>query len=298
MAEHLLITGASGFLGWKLAHIARRRFRVSGLCHAHNSAIPGVSLHQADLAQTHRIAPLLERIKPDAVIHLAAMSSPNQCEQQAALSQALNVDATEAIGRWCQQHAVPLVFSSSSQVYDGEQAPYSEHSPCAPRNRYGEQKLAAENALRRVCPQATVCRVPLMYGAAPPAAASSLQPVLQALHSGRPIKLFTDEIRSSLGARAAAEGLLRMLEVPAELLILAGDEALSRYEFGLRVAAYYGLDPAPLQPAKQADLPMAAGRPRDLTMRNARARSFGFRPLSVEDELRHADSLSAPGTAH
>ena len=292
MKNHLLITGASGFLGWNLAHLARDLWQVSGLYQNNPIDIPDVTTQQANLADTPALSRLLDEIKADAIIHLAAMSSPNQCEQEPELSHAINVDATVALGQWCREHDVPMVFTSSSQVFDGENAPYSEDSPTGPRNAYGQQKLEAESGLRQAYPEATICRVPLMFGAAPAHAASSLQPVLRALRGDGTMKLFTDEIRSSLGAYSAATGLLQMLSQPGELFILAGDEALSRYEFGLRVAAFYGLDPAPLQASAQADLPMAAGRPRDLTMLNTKAKSAGFAPISLEDELRFAQTMS------
>ena len=289
---HLLITGVSGFLGWNLAHIARENWQVTGLYQTHTVAIDGVDVRQANLAETDALPSLLDQLRPDALIHLAAMSSPNQCEKAPVLSQTINVESTAVLGRWCARNGVPMVFTSSSQVFDGEHAPYTEASPTGPRNRYGEQKREAERRLRQSCPQATICRVPLMFGATPAHATSSLQPVLEALQGAGTMKLFTDEIRSSLGAYSASTGLLQMLTCLGELFILAGDEALSRYDFGLRVAAFYGLDPSPLLPSKQADVPMAAGRPRDLTMLNDKAKAAGFAPISLEAELRFAQTMS------
>ncbi|MCB1757299.1 MAG: SDR family oxidoreductase [Gammaproteobacteria bacterium] len=289
----LLITGVSGFLGWNLATLARDDWQVTGLYHSRPIEIDGVDTFPCDLGDQQSLTDLFEKIRPDALIHLAAISSPNVCEENPQRSRQINVRASEILASLCKRHQVAMVFTSSSQVYSGDHPPYTERSPTHPLNAYGQQKLDAEQAIRSACPTATICRVPLMYGAAPEGATSSLYPVLHALRSGQPGKLFTDEIRSALGAHSASEGLLNMLTRPGELYLLAGEESLSRYAFGLRVAAFLKLDHAPLIPTEQAALTMAAKRPANLTMDCSKARSAGFRPRSIEEELSYALSLGA-----
>ena len=289
----LLITGVSGFLGWNLARIARRNWEVHGLQNSHSVKLDGLTTHQCNLTDTSALRETVESLQVDAIIHLAAVSSPNTCQDNPELAKAVNVDASQQLARLANQSGARLLFTSSSQVYDGKNPPYDETSLAQAINAYGQQKLAAESAIRESCPQAVICRVPLMYGASPPEASSSLQPVLAALRSRQTMKLFTDEIRSSLGAESASLGLLHALAYPGETFLIAGDEPLSRYEFGCRVADFFGYDKTPLVPSLQSDLPMAASRPRDLRMNTFKIRQTGFNPLSLEEELAVARQLGA-----
>ena len=206
---------------------------------------------------------------------------------------AVNIEASRHIACLAKELDARLVFTSSSQVYDGNHPPYDESSPAHPINAYGQQKLIAENIIREIYPESVICRVPLMYGAAPTGATSSLQPVLSALRNEQPMKLFTDEIRSSLGAESASLGLLHALKFSGETFLIAGDEPLSRYDFGCRVADFFGYNKAPLIPSRQSDQPMAAKRPRDLRMNSIKIRQTGFQPLSLEEELAVARRLGA-----
>lgn len=288
MKYKLLITGANGFLGWNLVNFAKLEWDVYGLSHNVQNPQPGLSSLQCDITDQTSLQRAFNKVNPDAVIHLAAASSPNDCEQHPEQTRRVNVDASAALAILCEKAQIPLVFTSSSQVYGGCEAPYTESSPTTPINDYGKQKLEAEQLIREHYPNATICRVPLMFGPAPPSTTSSLQLVLNALHNHRELNLFVDEWRSSLGALSASKGLCHMLEHPGELFILAGDETLSRYDFGCRVAQFFKVDSSLLIPIHQSDITMSARRPADLTMCNAKAKEAGFTPHDIHEELSYS----------
>lgn len=295
MKPKLLITGASGFIGWNLCRHACNDWQVHGLYHQHALKIDHVQMHKADLADLNALQTTFEQIKPDAVIHLAAISSPNICQQQVELSTQINVQASEKIAAMCASIQIPCVFASSSQVFDGEHAPYTEQSPTNPVNIYGEQKLQAEQAMREAYANVTICRIPLSFGPAPSTASSFLQPMLKALQEHTPQNLFYDEYRCVLGAMSAVEGFLLALQHPGELFLMAGDESISRYDFGLRVAKMFDLDSSTLVRTSQKDIQMAAKRPADLTMDNSKIKAVGFKPYSVDEELLHAKQQMESG---
>jgi dTDP-4-dehydrorhamnose reductase len=289
MTKRLLITGCNGFLGWnlwrQLDSETQSHWQLHGLGRTSPDTADGLSYHPFDLAEHKTLSPLFARINPDAVIHLAALSSPNDCEQSPAYARCINVEASETIARLCAKKSIPLVFASSSQVYAGDKPPYDEASETLPGNAYGQQKLDAEEAIFACYPQASICRLPLMYGQVPASGETFLQTVVRACLQQQTLPLFTDEYRMFLGAQSAAAGLQIALKQPGQRLVLAGDERLSRYDFGLRVAKHYGLDSQYLKPCKQADIPMAAKRPGDLLLLNKKAKSLGFSPLTLEQEL-------------
>lgn len=279
--RRLLITGASGFLGWHLARAAQSTWQVEGTYHRHAPPLPGVKLHRIDLTDAIALNTWLDQIAPDAVIHTAALSQPNRCEQEPDLSYAMNVEATRVLAQFCGSHHIPFAFTSTDQVFDGQAAPYDETSSPSPINVYGRHKVEAEAIIQAAHPNAVICRMPLLYGPPSPTAECFLQGFLRQLGAGQPLHLFIDEFRTPAYVEDAAAGLLLALEKASGLLHLGGPDRLSRYDFGLRLAEVFGFDKALLLPSQQAEVPMPSARPADVSSTSQRAVELGYRPRGV-----------------
>ncbi|NMF81858.1 NAD(P)-dependent oxidoreductase [Nodosilinea sp. P-1105] len=284
--RRLLITGVSGFLGWPLARLAQATWQVEGTYHRHPIDLPGVGLHWVDLTDTDALMAWLQALAPDAVIHTAALSQPNRCEQQPEVSYTVNVEATRTLATYCGQRGIPLVFTSTDQVFDGQGAPYDETSAPNPINRYGQHKLAAEQLIQCLHPQAVICRLPLLYGPATPTAECFLQGFLRTLAARQPLRLFIDEFRTPAHGEDVAQGLLLALEKASGLLHLGGPERLSRYDFGLKMAAVFQLEAGLIVPSRQGDVAMPAARPADVSTHSRLALGLGYRPRGIEAGLR------------
>ena len=149
----------------------------------------------------------LQKIRPDALIHAAAASSPNFCQLNPAASRAINVEATINLASLCAADLrIPFAFISSDLVFDGLKPPYSENDPVCPVCIYGEQKAEAERAVLERYPRALVCRTALMFGDAGQGAASFIQPLISDMKNGRRINLFVDEYRTPVSAMNARAG--------------------------------------------------------------------------------------------
>ncbi|MBW4483968.1 MAG: SDR family oxidoreductase [Tildeniella torsiva UHER 1998/13D] len=279
--RRLLITGASGFLGWHLARAAQATWQVEGTYHRHAPPLPGVQLHCIDLTDAIALKDWLAQIAPDAVIHTAALSQPNRCEQEPDLSYAMNVEATRVLAQFCGERQIPFAFTSTDQVFDGQAAPYDETSPPSPISVYGRHKVKAEAIIQAAHPTAAICRMPLLYGPPSPTAECFLQGFLRTLGAGQPLNLFIDEFRTPVYVEDAAAGLLLALDKAAGLLHLGGPNRISRYDFGLHLAEVFGFDKSLLVPSKQADVVMPAPRPADVSSRSRRAVELGYRPRGV-----------------
>jgi dTDP-4-dehydrorhamnose reductase len=283
--QKLLVTGASGFLGWNLCQVAAYQWQVYGTYCSHAIEIPGATLLNTDLQDFQQLKALFQQVQPDAIVHLAAQSSPNLCESQPEESYRMNVTVACNVAGLCADYQIPLAFTSTDLVFDGLHPPYRETDPTSPVNRYGEQKAEAEAGVLSRYPGAAVCRMPLMFGAAPPTASSFLQPFLQVLRSGQELKLFTDEFRTPVSGKTAAQGLLLALQRVQGRIHLGGRERLSRYAFGQLLLEVFDLSDARLAACCQQDITMAANRPPDVSLDSSRAFSFGYAPLSLRQEL-------------
>ncbi|MCY7285524.1 MAG: NAD(P)-dependent oxidoreductase [Cyanobacteria bacterium CAN_BIN43] len=309
--KKLLITGASGFLGWHLCQLAQTTWQVYGICHSRAIAsrepqgvasrepqgvvLPPIVSIPLDLTDLAALTAQFQSLQPDAVIHTAAISSPNACQENPTLSYAINVSTSWHLAELSAAAQIPYLFTSSEQVFNGLNAPYRETDPVCPINRYGEQKATAEVGILERYPTATLCRMPLMYGVAP--RPSFIQPFIETLKSGQTLNLFTDEIRNPVSGTAAAQGLLMALERQVTgYLHLGGKERLSRYEMGLLLVDILQIKNAKLNACRQADVPMSAPRPPDASLDSSLAFSLGYAPRSMREELRDLLNYSPPAS--
>jgi dTDP-4-dehydrorhamnose reductase len=283
--QKILVTGASGFLGWNLCQVARSAAEVYGTYFQQPIEIPGVKIQPIDLTDSDAVHRAIDRIAPDAIIHTAAASSPNFCQTNPELSTQINVRASQRLAAICAAEKIPFVFTSTDLVFYGDKAPYVETDPVDPINVYGEQKLTAEREILAAYPTASICRMPLMFGMAPPTATSFIQPWLRSLALGESLKLFVDEYRTPVSATTAAKGLLLAMDRSPGIVHLGGSERVSRYEFGLLLAERFGYDVALIQPIYQRDLPMAAPRAADVSMDNRKAIELGYHLPGLRTEL-------------
>jgi len=293
----LLVTGASGLLGWNLCRTAQGRWDVYGLARRNQNQLQGVELRRADLTRFKEIKESLQEIRPDALIHAAAESNPNFCQLNPAASHEINVEATANLASLCADLRIPFVFISSDLVFNGLKPPYSENDPVCPVCIYGEQKAEAERAVLERYPQALVCRMALMFGDAGQGAASFIQPLINDMRNGRQINLFMDEYRTPVSAANAAQGILLGLSKAKGILHIGGLERISRFDFGKLLRDIVGVPNAKLYACTRQSIEMAAPRPADVSLSSTRAMALGFKPGSLRKELERLACTRPPANA-
>jgi dTDP-4-dehydrorhamnose reductase len=284
--KRLLVTGASGLLGWSVCAAARQQWLVVGVVNGHAVALPGVSQLLYDLTRLDALPGLFRRVAPDAVIHCAAAAQPDYCQEHPDETRPINVEAPARIADLCALTAIPYAFVSTDLVFDGTRPPYKEEDPVSPIGVYGKQKADAERAVRARHPNALLCRLSPMFGDPGPASASFIQPWIAALRSGQELTLFVDEFRTPVSVRAAAAGLLVALGADDRVLHLGGRERISRYDLGLLLAELLGADAGLIRGGRQRDRVVGAPRPPDVSLDSSRAHALGFDPPPLREELR------------
>ena len=283
--KKLLITGASGFLGWNLCQLAKPEWDVYGTYFSHPvESMSGVTMLKVDL-RFQELKHLFSDLQPAAVIHTAAQSRPNFCQSHPEESHSINVTASCDIAGLSADLEIPCIFTSTDLVFNGLNPPYKETDPVCPVNIYGEQKVMAENGMLSRYPATAICRMPLMFGMATPTAISFIQSFVQTLQEGKELSLFTDEFRTPVSGKTAAQGLLLALEKVQGRIHLGGKERISRYDFGCLMVEVLQLPAANLKACRQADVKMAAPRPSDVSLDSSKAFELGYEPLAIRQEL-------------
>jgi len=282
----LLVTGASGFLGWNICQKAKLDWTIVGTFCSRFTIIPFVKLIKVDLTVYSELKQLFKDVKPSAVIHTAAISNPNFCQENRDISYRINTEAAISIAGLCGNLEIPCLFTSSDLVFDGLNPPYSEENKPSPLNIYGEHKVMAEKGMKDRCSSVVICRMPLMFGSSGTSMSSFLQPLLRQMKMGIEVNLFVDEIRTPLSAKNAVEGLMIAVERSPDIIHFGGLERISRYEFGKLAVDAFNIKNAKLNPCRQREIRMAAPRPLDVSLTHEKATKMGFQPETIKASLK------------
>ena len=279
--KKLLVTGASGFVGRYVCRKASGAWQVLGLCRSCSEPIPGTAYQFLDLTDLSAMARVFGDFRPDAVIHLAAMSGLAACQRDPASSYNINVAVSRRIAELCAEAFIPCVFTSTDIVFDGCCPPYSETDPVTPINVYGEHKALAETAMLAAFPEVSVCRLSLVFGMD----GRWVRPDGRAMFEGVALKLFEDEYRTPIRAERLVDGLFLALEQSPGILHLGGGDRISRYDFGLMIAEMHSLKSAHVVSCRQKGMDLGAPRPADVSLNIDKARALGFHPGSLREEV-------------
>lgn len=283
--KKLLLTGASGFLGRYVARNTPPDWRTIGIFN--NNAIrllPKQEGVQLDLTNRDATWQTLKATNPDAVFHLAAASSPAFCEENPNATREINVEATRWLAEMCAERHCRILFTSSEQVYDGLAAPYHETGTPTPKNEYGRQKLAAEQAVLAISSASVIARMAVMFGQEGDGTKNFMTQWLDTWQRGDAVTAFHDEIRSFLSGSAAAAGLFLLWEKGAEgIFNIGGADAISRYDFAQVIAKAYHLPEAKIIKKSQLELENATYRPANLALDLSKIKDLGFRPQRIAE---------------
>ena len=261
----ILVTGGAGFVGSHLVDRLTARGDVvtvlddlsSGcLAHLAHARVPPRLVHGSV-----RDARLVDRLVQDAeqVFHLAAVVGVRTALEQSVRAMRVNAEGSGQVLDACAHHGVPVLYTSSSEVYGDVAGPLGEDSPVAlgPSSRtrggyacskaYGEW-LAFGYAREQGLP-VVVARLFNVVG--PRQSASMVVPrfVGQALR-GKPLTIHGDGSQRRCFADVAevADALLALAAAPRArglVVNVGGPHECSVIELAHRVRAATGVD-APL----------------------------------------------------
>lgn len=298
----LLITGASGLYGSKLADLAEKSgHRVFSTFNQHQAAFgEPVRLEISDAAQVETV---FRQVAPDVVVHAATLTDVDKCELNRELAWEINVKGTEHIARAAKANNAFLLYISTDYVFDGEKGLYDETDAPNPINYYGLTKLKAEEHVKSLTNDYCIARTSVIYGATPAAGKVNFALwLLNSLKKREKVKVLLDQwnsptLNSSL-ARMTLEIIDRRL---TGTFHLSGAARISRYDFAQLLARAFSVDAGLIVPSLAKDFSWPARRPRDSSLSTVKVqRVLENKPLAVECALeemkQELDALQSNGT--
>ena len=222
MAPRAIITGAAGLIGQYLVKTAPRW--------ATDRDMQELTRADLDLTDRANVERTWQSIKPNAVIHCAALSRTKDCEQDPEQARRINVEVTAHLAQLSRD--IPFIFLSSGEVFDGRTGWYGETDEPNPINVYGQTKLEAEQAVLQN-PRHTVVRIVLTAGISETGDRSFVEDMCRTAKAGKDMTLYADEFRCPLPAGVIARAIWELVDCEQPgLYHLGGSDRLSRWEIG------------------------------------------------------------------
>ena len=268
MPEHqkVLVTGASGLLGSNLSWRYAYNSECTGWYASRPITIPSVSTERIDLTDHDSVAQALDHIQPDLIVHTAAATDVEWCEQNPESAKAINENATIFLARKAAELGAKFVFTSTDSVFDGKTGNYSESDAPRPLNAYAAGKVRSEIAVANANPDALIIRS-YFYGNSPSGTRSLLEWVLVRALKRDEVPGFTDSYFSPISVHDFADALnIAVSAATSGLLHLGSSNSISKYEFARMVMEDYNCDMSLLKPITVDDIGLKADRPRDTTL--------------------------------
>ncbi len=277
--NELLVTGASGLLGLNLCLRLAAGGDVLGVVNRNALRTPPFAVRTCDLAQPGAAWALLDEVRPRAIIHCAALANIDQAEAQPDLAQRVNAELPGELAAWAAQQGSYLLHISTDAVFDGQRGDYDEQEPTNPQSVYARTKREGEERVLAANPQAGVARVNF-YGWSLGGSRSLAEFFFNNLAAGKPANGFTDVLFRPLQVADLGDVLLEMVARRLSgIYHTLGEEVLSKYAFGCRLAQQFGFDPALVRPISWREAGLKAARSPNLTLRVDRLRAALGHPL-------------------
>lgn len=264
----VLLTGGKGMLGRTLC-AELTDFEV----------IP-TDLPEADITDVAGFDALLKQIKPDAVIHCAAMTAVDKCEMEIDFAYKLNAFGTANVASACHRNGVRLIAISTDYVFEGNSdRPYNEFdTPNGGNTIYGKSKFAGEEAIHRHCPNHVICRISWLYGAGGP---SFVHAMINLADGTRPeLKVVADQIGNPTSTLAVARQLRNILirkELVGTFHLTCEGEA-TWADFAAEIFRLKGIEQK-IVPCTTAEFPRLAPRPANSRLDKMMLRLSGLPPM-------------------
>ncbi len=303
----LLITGANGLLGQKLVALIAPRTDIELIATSRGESkihydLPTYQYRSLDVTQPSEVDEVVAQEKPDVIIHTAALTKVDYCEQHRELCYRLNVKAVDHIVQAALKHDCLLVHLSTDFIFSGKKRLLTEEDLPGPVNYYGQTKLEAEQRIIESGVKHAIVRTAIVYGVVPHLSRSNIILwVKESLKRGKTIHVVDDQFQTPTLAEDLAIGCFLIAQKRAKgIFNVSGEELLTPYQMAQMTADYFNLDKKLIVRTDSTRFKQPARRPLETGFVIDKAKQvFDFQPHTflqgvelLDEQLREIGALA------
>ncbi|GAA4827260.1 SDR family oxidoreductase [Algivirga pacifica] len=286
----ILITGSNGLLGQTLLELlADSSHEIIGCGKGPDRfQAKGYTYYSLDISKTEDVNRLFQKVRPTHVLHTAALTQVDICEEHPKLADQVNILGTQNICQAAKNIKAHLLYVSTDFIFSGDKGMLTEDEKPMPPNYYGETKLKGEVTVQQSNIPWTILRTVLVYGVVKDMSRSNIILwVKNNLEQGNPIKVVNDQWRTPTYVKDLAKGCLLALEKEATgIYHLSGKDYMTPYQMALATADYFKLDKTLITPTNAQEFKEIGKRPLKTGFNIQKAmRELSYAPLSFQEGL-------------
>ncbi|WP_455277839.1 dTDP-4-dehydrorhamnose reductase [[Eubacterium] cellulosolvens] len=263
----IFISGASGLLGTKIAELAEKEDHQVFSGYSNQKSMFGQPV-RLDVRNKGLVSETISKIKPDIIIHSAALTNVDECEINNKLAEEINVLGTKSIAEVAKENDTYFSYISTDYVFDGLKGMYKEEDKTNPVNFYGHSKLNGERAVKKVDEGYLIARTSVIYGARPASGKINFALwLVESLKKNQKVGILTDQFISPTLNTNLAKMVLEATERELNgIYHMAGSTRASRFEFAVELAEIFDLDKSLIKKSCISDMDWIAKRPKDSSL--------------------------------
>ncbi|MBN1660807.1 MAG: dTDP-4-dehydrorhamnose reductase [Anaerolineae bacterium] len=269
----IVITGHKGQLGQALQHTFA----------GHD--ILGIDLPEHDITDPRATADAIVHWQPDLVIHPAAMTDVDGCQQNPDLAFRVNTLGTHNVVLASARAGADLVHISTNEVFDGRLGrPYYEWDTPSPLSVYARSKAGAEFYVRNLLPNYYIVRTSWLYARG---GSNFVTKIIAAADRHGALRVVIDEISAPTYAPDLAAAIGQLVETRHYgVYHLTNAGFCSRYDWAQEILRLAGRGHVPIERITTDQWPRPAPPPLYAPMVNFAAAALGITLRPWPDALR------------
>ncbi len=278
----VLVTGARGMLGSDLCPIFARQHELLA-----------TDLEELDVRDPRAVDDIFGEFQPKLVLHLAALTNVDGCQQIRDETFLTNTLGTKNIALASARAGAAMVYISTGSVFDGTKSePYTEFDRPNPQSEYSKAKYHGELMVRELLREHYIVRAGWMFGGGL-RDKKFVGKIISLAKQGNALQVVNDKFGSPTYTKDMSEGILKLVETGwYGTYHLANEGCCSRFEYACKVLELAGIEQYPVKPVGSDAFPMLAPRPRMEAIRDYLLHLLQLRWMrpwdeALEDYIRH-----------
>lgn len=302
----IVLTGASGLIGSRFFDLLKSKYEITALS----------SSYGVDITDRKKVESFLDGINPAVIVHLAAKTNVDACEEDKAQDErdlfaekvlidkkldigkidslfwkgsktafGINVVGTKNLADFAKLTGAKMIYVSTDFVFDGEKDFYTEEDEVNPINWYGQTKLWGEEMIDN---ESLITRISFPFGFKSAIKNDLVWTLVNLLSTQEKIKLVSDQSITPTFIDDVINGIDYLIENKKQGLInLTGNNNLSPEDIGRAIAREYGFDEGKIDQISRGELYKGrAKRPFKLWLKNDKLKSLGFEMTDFFEALK------------
>ena len=239
--------------------------------------VHGYDIDDFDIVDAKRTAAVMSEVSPSLIVHAAAFTNVDACEEEKDEAFRVNTRGTESLARAAREAGCLLVYISTDYVFDGSKgSPYTEADTPGPINYYGLTKFYGEKHVRDLVPRHLVVRTSWLFG---PNGRNFVDTITEKASKNGSVRVVDDQRGCPTYTYHLATGLRDVIAKGLEGIVhLTNSGDATWFDLARCAIETAGID-AEITPVKTSEFPTRAARPAYTVLASDVLEKAGIKPL-------------------